>query len=268
MLRALVAHGVQPHLVVGSSVGAINATYFSARPDASGTSELERIWRGVRRQEVFPLSPWRSLAGLLAGTGYLADPRPLRKLLERTFRGLRLEETAIPCLVVATDILSGGEVVLDKGSVVDALLASSALPAVFPPVVVGGRALADGMLVSHTPISVAVGRGASRVIVLPTGHACAIDRVPEGAIASALHALNLIIARQLTADAERVGREVDLVFVPPLCPLDVHAHDFSRTPELIERAAESTREWLKNGGMEHATLPDALRPHGHDGRDP
>lgn len=64
ILRALVAHGIVPDLVAGSSVGAINGAYFAGAPDARGVAQLEAIWRDLRRSEVFPLT-WRSLLGLL-----------------------------------------------------------------------------------------------------------------------------------------------------------------------------------------------------------
>lgn len=264
MLRGLVEYGIRADLVAGSSVGAINAAFYAGRPDLEGVRALEEVWHDVHRRDVFPVTVWRSLKVMLARRGSLVDPSPLRGLLERSFAYRRLEEAPIPCVVVATDLLSGEEVTLDSGPVIDALLASAALPAVFPAVVVAGRSLADGMLVSHTPIAAAVRRGASRVIVLPTGHGCAMMHPPTGAVGSALHALNLIIARQLAADAERFADRVDLVIVPPLCPLSVSSHDFSQTSELIDRASEATRLWLKQGGLERSGIPVALRPHRHD----
>jgi NTE family protein len=263
MLSALVEQGVRPDLVVGSSVGAINAAYLAARPDLKGVRGLADAWRRVRREDVFPVSPFGSLTALLSGRGHLADPTPLRHLLERWIPYRRLEEAAIPCVIVATELLGGEEVTLSSGRVVDALLASAALPAVFPPVSLGGRHLVDGMLASHTPILAAVAAGASRIVVLPTGHACALLEAPRGALALALHALNLIIARQIATDVEHYTGRADLVVVPPLCPLGVASHDFSRSGELMKRAEAATKDWMARGGLESRLVPESLRPHHH-----
>jgi len=85
-----------------------------------------------------------------------------------------------------------------------------------------------------------VKQGARRLIIRPTGHACANDAPPAGAVANALHALMLLIARQLVNELEDLGPEIAYFVVPPLCPLMGSPYDFSRTAEHIERARRST----------------------------
>lgn len=116
---------------------------------------------------------------------------------------------------------------------------------------------------SNTPIATTVELGASRVIVLPTGIACALAAPPRGVVAVALHALTLLIARQLVADVERLRDRAEIVVVPPLCPLDVSSYDFSRGGELIDRAAESTARWLDAGGLRTPSITGPLQPHHH-----
>ena len=181
MLRALVAYGLAPDLVIGSSVGAINGAYFAGAPDAAGLSQLEAIWCGLRRSTVFPLA-WRSMLGLQASGGFAVDPSGLRRLLEQGLPYQALEDASVPMHVVATDLLGGGTVAVSRGPAVDAVLASCAIPAVFPPVRIGEQYLIDGAIASNTPISVAVELGAKRVIVLPTGFACALESPPHGAV--------------------------------------------------------------------------------------
>ena len=261
MLHALVASGVQPDLVVGSSVGAINAAYFAGAPTAGGVAQLEAIWRGLRRSEVFPIG-WRGALGLLH-RGFAVDPGGLRRLVEQHLPYPAFERAAVPLHVVATDLLGGGTVRLSSGPVVEAVLASCAIPAAFPPVRIGERYLIDGAVASNTPVSVAVELGAKRVIVLPTGFACALEAPPRGAIASALHAVTLLIAHQLVMELERYGDEAEIVTVPPLCPLSVSPYDFAHAGELIERAAAQTQRWLERGGLTRERVPQALRAHTH-----
>lgn len=260
MLRELVAHGVKPDFVVGSSVGAINGAYFAGDPTAAGVARLEGIWCALRRQDVFPVT-LRRLVGLLFDSSALVDSRGLRHLIERHLPYKALEDAAIPVHLAATEVLSGASVRLSSGPAVEAILASCAIPAAFPPVHVGNTYLIDGAVANNTPVVTAVELGASRLIVLPTGFACALKAPPATALGNALHALNLLIARQLVRDLEELSGRVEVITVPPLCPIDVSPYDFSRASELISLAAGSTRRWLGDGGLTRQRIPGALRPH-------
>jgi NTE family protein len=262
MLKALDHARVTPDFVVGASVGAINAAYYAAAPDAAGISRLERIWMGLRGVDIFPFSMLGTAMCLVGRRDHLAFPHRLRTLIEAELPYRRLEDAPLPCHVVATDILDGTEVTLSSGDAAQALLASAAIPAVFPSVTIAERALMDGGITSNTPISAAFALGATRVIVLPTGLPCALHEPPRGAIAIALHALNLLSMRQLLADVDRFADRCELVVIPPLCPLATNTYDFSRTGELIHRAEAATRRWLADGLQNHDPRW-ALLPHRH-----
>jgi len=176
----------------------------------------------------------------------------------------RLEQAAIPIHVVATDLITGNEVLLSSGSAVDAILASAAIPGVFPTVLIDGRELVDGGVANNTPISTALKLGADRIVVLPTGFACGLTQAPASAIAKALHSLNLLVARQLVNDIEHFAQQVRLHVVPTLCPLEISSYDYSGCAALIERAANSTREWIQQGGLDRvSTVPGPLQEHAH-----
>jgi NTE family protein len=261
MLRALTDAGVKADFVVGSSVGAINASYFAGDPTAAGVGRLEEIWRGIRRRDVFPVTV-RSALGLLARPGHLFDPSSLGQLLARYLPFRHLEEAQLPVHVVATN-LGGMTVCLSRGPAVEAILASAAIPAAFPPVRIGDDYLIDGAVGSNTPILTAAALGATRIIVLPTGFACTLQAPPEGAIARALHAITLLIAHQIVRDLKELAQRVEVVVVPNLCPLSVSPYDFSGAAHLIERAAASTRQWLADGGLERSGVVASLLPHTH-----
>jgi NTE family protein len=261
MLRELMRAGVRADLVVGSSVGAMNAAYFAGAPCAAGVTELEKVWRGLRRHDVFPVT-WRSVLGFMGGADNLIDPYNLTKLIERNIPFPNLEDAPIPVHVVATN-LGGAAVCLSSGPAVEALLASAAIPAAFPSVRIGEHHLIDGAVGGNTPILTAADLGATRIIVLPTGFACALHEPPKGAIARALHAITLLIAHQMVRDLKQLGGKVDVFTVPNLCPLDVSPYDFSRADQLIERAAEHTLKWLEGGGLSQPEIPNSLLPHLH-----
>lgn len=262
MLRQLLRWGEKPALVVGASAGAINSAYFAARPTLEGVASLEQIWRDMRRQDLFPLG-LRSVLALLARQPYLVGSGGLRSVLERHLPYARLQDAALPVHIVASDMVSGDEVLLSSGSVVDAVMASAAIPGVFPPVRIDGRMLVDGGVANNTPISTAVRLGATRVIVLPTGFACALKQVPTTAIGRAMHALSLLVARQLVHDAERFAAAVELRIVPSLCPLNCSPYDYSSASQLIERAATATQQWLEAGGLDRTGTPMPLHEHAH-----
>jgi NTE family protein len=261
MLRTLLSYGVRPDFVVGASVGAINAGYFAAAPDAEGVAALGRIWSGLRRADVFPFT-FTSALGLLRHPGHLVDPIGLRRLIETNLPYARLEQAAIPLHIMATN-QQGQPVRLSSGPAVEAILASTAIPGVFPPVEVGGEALMDGAIAANTPLFLAAELGASRIIVLPTGYACALHEPPRRAVAKALHAITLLIAWQLMHELERISPHIDVHLVPTLCPLAVSPFDFSASTELMERAAAEAKKWIDGGGLERRARPQELAPHRH-----
>ena len=139
--------------------------------------------------------------------------------------------------------------------------------------------LADGAISSNTPIQVAVKKGARRLIILPTGHACATQTPPIGAVANALHALTLLIARQLVSELESLGPDIEYFVVPPLCPLVGSPYDFSRTADHItapfsppmpgwpstacsraRSARDAAAQPLNGGSGRYAALQKASRP--------
>jgi NTE family protein len=118
---------------------------------------------------------------------------------------------------------------------------------VFPPVPRDGQILVDGGLADNAAISQAVALGAERVFVLPTGYACALTEPPARPVGVALQALDLLIQQRLISDVALYADRVELVVLPPLCPLDVSPIDFSQSHDLIERARSVAGTWLDGG---------------------
>jgi NTE family protein len=262
MMHSLAAHGISADMVVGSSVGALNGAYYAGDPTLKGVLQLETIWRGLHRHDVFPIT-WRTLLGFIWRRDFLIPHDGIRKLIDDNIPYRNLQDAKVPVHIVTTDIVSGDSVVLSEGSTAEAIVASTAIPGAFAPIHYKDFYLADGAISSNTPVRVAVAKGARRLIILPTGYACATHTPPTGAVANALHALTLLIARQLVSELEGLDPSIEYFVVPPLCPLVGSPYDFSRTADHIERAIQSTDAWLAKNGLEHGGIPDEMRPHSH-----
>jgi NTE family protein len=257
MLQALAERSVVPDLLIGTSAGALNAAFLAAGSFTQRrVDDLAGVWASVRRRHVFPIEPVRHLRAVGGLAPSLCDNIPLRRLIERNVPYGRLEDAAIPVHVVAADLLSGREVLLSEGDAVSAVLASAAIPAVFPPVERDGLILVDGGVADNTAISHAVALGATEVYVLPAGFPCALERPPATALGTAVQALSLLIEQRLILEVSHFADSVDLRVLPPLCPLNVASTDFHHTEELMQRARGATGRWLDEGGP---SLPDPDR---------
>ncbi len=261
MLEALLEAGVVPDLIVGSSVGALNAGFFAGDPTAQGVTKLMEIWRSLHRADIFPLSVGSAFRWLRSADA-LFEPTKLKRLIERHLPYRNLEDAPIPVHVVATS-LGGVAVRLSSGPAVEAILASAAIPMMFPSVKIGADHLMDGAVSGNTPILTAAELGAERLVVLPTGFACAMTTPPRGAVSRGFHALTLLIAHQMARDLAHLSGTAQVLTVPNLCPLDVSPFDFTQTETLMARAARETRAWIADGGLSRQQIPGMLNPHSH-----
>ena len=255
MARALFEYGHFPDFCVGTSVGAINAAYLCGNPTLEGVSELERIWLLVRRRDIFPIGLLNSIIRILRKKNYLVSPRGLRKILRRNIRYATLADAKIPCLLITTDVLTDEQVVLTSGNVVEAVMASAALPGVYPPVETAGRTLIDGAISANTPLSVAADHGAQEIFILPAGYPGTLDKAPADIIGMFSHSLNILIGQQFLHDVEEHRRDVAVHILPPLLQENSLVYDFARTGEFLSQAYLGTKRWLEAGGLERFGVP-------------
>jgi NTE family protein len=298
MLSALMRAGIRPDRVYGSSVGALNAAALAAQPTVAGVDRLVDGWHELSRREVYPADlrqvlqalirsapalplgllralgfrneayPLRPLAAL-AGVAGLSDSLLPRRSRERMIARLvplsQLDLAALPVEVEAAEITSGRLVPLSVGDALPALLASTALPGLFPPERVGPSTLVDSTIAESTAVDRAIGSGVDEIYVLPSGFSCDLDDPPQTAYGVAVHASTVLLEQRLMASLARADPRVAVYAVPPLCPLSVVPVDFGHTAELILRAEEATRRWLRNGHRAVPGLSRALGAHGGSG---
>jgi NTE family protein len=169
MLRALLDAGVLPDLVLGTSVGAINGAVLAACPTSEVTDRLEALWRSPEAAEVFAAGPVARLRELARSRTAMHSAAPLRRALAAQLGDRRIEDLPVPFRCCAASIEDAAEHWFDRGPVVDAVLASSAVPGLLPPVRIDGRHYLDGGLVDSIPLGRAVELGVRRVFVLQVG---------------------------------------------------------------------------------------------------
>ena len=246
MLSALYEREIRPDLVVGTSVGAINAAFIASRPQTLDTAgELAEIWRGIGRGDVFPLNPVAGFLGFFGARDHLVPDAGLRRLLEEHLEFERLQDAAIELHVIATDVLSGTEMRLSRGNALEAVMASAAIPGVFAPVPWHGKELMDGGVANNAPITHALEMGAETVYVLPTGTACDLDEPPHGALGMLLHSMNLLVMRRLLVEIDLLKDHAQLIVLPPPCPLRISSMDFGHADELIREGHASAADHLE-----------------------
>jgi NTE family protein len=242
MLRALLEAGITPDFVIGSSAGAMNAVTFAQDPTVEGLARLEQLWSGLRRGAVFPINARDIVAGLAGRRDGLVSPRRLRALLTTSLQVAALEDTAIPAHVVATSVLTGEPVVLSTGPTIDALLASTAIPGIFPPVRVDGDLLMDGAICADIPILQAEALGATVSYVLPAVGPVRRPGATRGALNLLMHALNHVFERTTTMSLTAARNRIHVL--PNTMRHKVSPFDFRRTGLLINDGYVAARAAL------------------------
>jgi NTE family protein len=225
MLMGVFEAGIVPDLLVGTSVGAINAASVGQGFTKSRLQHLASIWSELKTSDIFGRPGLRSALGLLSGRGALSSSDNLFRLLEEHLPQSH-SDLVIQTAVVATEFHSGRPAILSEGDLALNVLASSAIPMIFPRVSVGGRQLVDGGVVAHVPLAQAEMLGAQTMVVFDAGYPCKLSKLPKGSIEKALHFITLMLHRQSFGLLSLLNQNLTVIYLPAPCPLDVPARSF------------------------------------------
>jgi len=243
MLQALAETDLLPDLVVGTSVGSLNGAILAEEPVAAA-HRLTHIWSGVRREDVFPRGIWGAYKSLVAARPYIYTADALADLITGTMQARAFADLAVPFAAVATDMADGQATLLREGPLRPALLASAAIPAVFPWVEIGGRRYVDGGVASNVPLREACAMGAASLVVLDCGLLGIPGQQPHTIAESLIHAGALLARQQVVRDLPPVARDRPVVYLPGPFPLRSLAVDFDHTEDLAAAAYALSRRFL------------------------
>ncbi len=249
MLRGLLERGLVPDLVVGCSVGALNGGAIASAPTLETLERLESLWLDLSAKDVWPARPFVGAVQLLRQRPALNDNEGLRRVVERFMPGATFAELAVPFACVATSLTTGGERWFTEGPLVEAVLASSALPALLPPVVVDGELLIDGATVNVVPLGRAIAMGATRVFVLQLKDLDATSPKPRRPLDVLLRAFAISRNFRFVHELATVPDDVEVHVLPSLSWARLRYDGFSRTAELMERSHATTARYLESQGF-------------------
>lgn len=244
MLRALAERGVTPDLVLGCSVGAINGAALAEDPSPAGISRLEQLWGELDGEDLMP-SGFLPRAVSLARKGEaIHDNAGLRRALEEQLTARTFEDLAVPFECVATDVLGVREVWFRQGPLIDPILASAALPAVYPAVEIDGVRYLDGAIVDDVPMGRAVELGARTVYVLQVGAFSRPRPEPRRPLDVAIQSYWIARHHRFKRELESMPAHVDVHLLPTGQTPAMRYNDFTRSAELIAAAYAASTDYL------------------------
>lgn len=258
MLEALVECGLYADLVAGTSIGAINGALVAADP-VGAAHRLSHLWRGLEINQIMPTSVIRRLRALIRPGGTLYESPRISDLVRREVGVTDISELAIPYLAMAMDADTTEPVVLDSGPLLTAMLASSAIPGVFPVVNRDGRNLYDGGLVVNAPILQALGQGARSLVVLDCSFPGQPIARPTNLREAVMYSLMIQLRQQVARDLPVAAREVPVLSLPGPRPLAVSPLDFTSALPLIAVSYRAARQFLARVALEGPGLYEADR---------
>ncbi|HYM66186.1 MAG TPA: patatin-like phospholipase family protein, partial [Patescibacteria group bacterium] len=256
VLQALFEAGVDPPVaVVGTSVGALNGSVIAAYPSLAGVLMLREVWTSRQAAAVFQANPLSLIVHGLRSDRLSALPQTnVKRLIERaqTLIGVdSFKQLRLPLAVVATDLNAGIPAVFRSGDLMPALLASTAIPALFPAVKVEDRAHLDGAVVDNTPIDIAVADGSRHVLAISLMGGGEFDPRPTSLPDLIARTLQLSLHHQMLSDFERLRRRARVVV---LCPITPQAQSWemksARVRAVMDSARSATAKLLNEQGSD------------------
>jgi NTE family protein len=233
VIDVLARAGIEPDLLVGTSVGAVNAAFWAFHPGSEVGARLREVWLGVNRSVLLGGHPVLALPRLLRGRDLFADAGLVQLLRTTLPPGARVEDAAYPLNIVVTRALEGTREVIRRGPLEAAILASGAIPGIFPPVGIDGSFYVDGGLVANCDLQAVVEAGIEQAVAVDV-MAGGFDQPATNILESATRAVTFMIARQTEMEMQLWGPRLRLAMVRARLPIPAGVDNFMHTQVLID----------------------------------
>ena len=246
MLQALTERRIAPDLVFGASVGSLNGAVIASDPTGAA-NRLSHSWPTITRDRVFPGGLLAQARTLQRSKNHLFPNTGLAQLVTELLGATTtFGDLALPFAAVTTDMATATPYIIGSGPVLPALLASAAIPGIFPPVVHDGRRLCDGGLVANVPLRQALMAGAQSIVVLDCTFPGHLLPPPDSLAETLLYTAMVSIRSQAVLEAPFVAADVPVVYLPGPAACRCSPFSFNSTGLLIEGAYEASRSFLRD----------------------
>jgi NTE family protein len=249
MLQALSERGIGADLVLGTSVGALNGALLAADPDTA-IDRLTHLWHTIDEYSPFDASLIERASTFARTRTHLHGNHRLRRMLMTHLEARRFDELTLPFQCVAASIERAGARWFHDGELIPALLATTAVPGLLPPVEIDGEHHLDGGLVDSIPVGRAIELGARRIYVLQVGRIEQPLTPPERPWEVGLVAFEIARRHRFVDAMERIPSHVDVHLLPSGTELkhtdtaQFRYRDTSNVAERIDAAAAAAGEYL------------------------
>lgn len=262
-LQVLLEAGIRPDMVVGTSVGAVNACFVAHDPTPRGTYHLAETWLDVSKDDVYPGTHLTAFWNMVRGKESLFSNRNWHRLLQENMPVEHFRDLTVPAYTVAADLETGRQYVFGDNKedwVLDGIMASTALPPLHPPWRVGSRRYIDGGAVADLPVRVAGERGATEIIALNLANSLTPGDQVRTLFGIMNRALGTLIYRHTEADLEHMRRNsnVRLRIVELHYEMSMPPWDFSHSAELIALGRSTMKSALEKEPLVQQTWRDRV----------
>lgn len=254
-LEVLLERGLQPDMVMGVSAGGLNAAWVAAHPTLEGMQELARIWREDAVRYFPPVGPLNTVMRLIGGKDSLLPNDSLQQFIRQwTLADNTFGEFTHPRLyTVAASLIDGSLRVFGddpNDRLLDGLMATAAMPPIYPPWEVDGVPYLDGGIISHLPLLAAAARGADEIIALHNGQGLAPsdEQIPRTMLSIGARAISLLVDRQARMEIEAVQRDqfIRCHLIHLCADDDPGLWNFARSAELMAAGRRLAEAYLSS----------------------
>jgi NTE family protein len=249
MLRALFEIDVTPDLVLGTSVGALNGAMVARDPTPTVIDRLSDLWQDASTARAISDRPLRTMRRAVASRTHLYSADFMKDRLVEEFGDTTFEDLAVRFQVCAANIERAAEHWFTSGPLVEAIMASAAVPGLLPPAQVGDEHYLDGGIVNSIPLGRAIALGADRVFVLQVGRIDRPLKPPERPWEVARVSFEIARRHRFARELAEVPDDVEVHVLPArgTSPRDdsLLAHrDFSKVRNRIDASYQASRDYL------------------------